>query len=86
MTNQMTPMTYNEIADGIAFKRWPASTQIKMDIEILRSGRMRITTGERRFCGTLGLSITTYAVFTNSMTALSIGAAFVSLAVFGVLD
>jgi hypothetical protein len=79
-------MTYDEIAIGIACKRWPASTRIKTDVEILRMGLGRVSTRERRLFGALGFFTLGLAEFTNSLAVLWIGMTFVTLAVTSVLN
>ncbi len=79
-------MTYDEIAIGIACKRWPASTRIKTDVEILRMRLGRVSTRERGLFGALGFFTLGLAEFTNSLAVLWIGMTFATLAVTSVLN
>jgi cell division protein FtsW (lipid II flippase) len=78
-------MTYDELADGIASKRWTAPKQIRMDVEILRRSVVRPSVGERRFFGAVGIFVMAYAELSDSMMALSIGCALLAVAMIGVL-
>lgn len=80
-------MTYSEIADGIACKRWPAPEQIVIDIEILRRGVCNMPPKSRLPCCVVGLIMMACSELFGDFVPLLCGGTLIILTlVMGALD